>query len=181
MSTTDYAAKFLNPEDMANKELPAYILSDFRHLFIRDSAERYGDRFDVNDFIDYVKTHTYHGEDYSTYLRGFVSKKVAEEHSAYQAKKRQEADERSRMIREENEAIRAEAAAQAEAKMKERARCAYPFSDEAFEKDWDNHLRAQYAALEMNTPAAHPRDYQSGLPGYTQSLKPMDVPEQPLD
>jgi hypothetical protein len=66
--------------------------------------------------------------------------------------------------------------------MKERARRAYPFSDAAFEKDWDYHLRAQYAAQQMNSPPATPRDYQYGLPGhYTQSLKPMDVPEQPLD
>jgi hypothetical protein len=65
MSTSDYAAKFLNPEDMVSKELPAYLLSDFRRLFIQDCAERYGDRFDVSDFIDYVKTHTYLGEDYS--------------------------------------------------------------------------------------------------------------------
>src|SRR5215208_1088119 len=165
MSTSDYAAKFLNPEDMVSKELPAYLLSDFRRLFIQDCAERYGDRFDVSDFIDYVKTHTYHGEDYSAYLRGFVSKKLAEEDFAHQEKKHQETEERSRKIREENEAIRAKAAAEAEAKMKERARRAYPFSDEAFEKDWDNHLRAQYAALEMNTPAANPRNYQHGLSG----------------
>jgi hypothetical protein len=143
MSTSDYAAKFLNPEDMANKQLPAYILSDFRRLFIQDSAERYGDRFDVSDFIDFVKTHTYHSEDYSAYLQGFVNKKVAEEHFAHQEKMRFEAEERSRKIREESEALRAKGAAEAEAKMKERARRAYPFSDEAFEKDWDNHLRAQ--------------------------------------
>jgi hypothetical protein len=166
MSTSDYAAKFLNPEDITNKELSAYLLSDFRRLFIQDCANKYGHRFDVSDFIEYAKTHTYHGEDYSAYLRGFVSKKVAEEHSAYQAKKRQEADERSSKIREENEAIRARAAAEAEAKMKERARRAYPFSAEAFEKDWDNHLRAQYAAQEMGSShPANPRNYQRGVGG----------------
>jgi hypothetical protein len=165
MSTSDYAARFLNPEDMANKELPAHILSDFRRLFIQDCANKYGDRFDVSDFIEYANTHTYHGEDYSAYLQGFVSKKVAEEHFVYQAKMRLEAEERSLKIREENEAIRAEAAAEAEAKMKERARREYPFSDAAFEKDWDNPLRARYAQKMGGNQPANPRNYQRGVSG----------------
>jgi hypothetical protein len=147
------------------QEIPAYILTDFRRLFIHDSAEKYGDRFDVGEFMEYVKTHAYNGEDYGAHLRCFVNKKVSEENFAHQEKKRLEAEKHSRKNREENEAIRAELAAEAEAKMKERARRAYPFSDEAFEKDWDNHLRARYAQEMGGSRPATPRDYQRGVPG----------------
>jgi hypothetical protein len=60
--------------------------------------------------------------------------------------------------------------------MKERVRRSYPF-----ERDWDNHLRAQYAAQEMGgSQPVNPRDYKNGLPGYSEALKPIDVLEQPL-
>ena len=159
------------------REIPSYILADFRRLFIQDSAERYGVRFDVGNFIGYVKTHTYHGEDYGAYLRGFVGKKVAEEHCAYQEKKRLEAEEHSRKIGEENEVIRAKAAAEAEAKSKERARRAYPFSDEAFEADWPR-IRAELALKEVaerRKLVASPRDYARGVPGgFTTPLGPTE-------
>jgi hypothetical protein len=153
-----------------------HIHMDFHRLFEKEET-----CFDADEFIQYVEAHNY-TTDYDHLKAGFIREKLDEEYFAYEEKRRFEVEERARKIREENEAIRAEAAAEAEAKMKERARRVYPFSDAAFEKDWDNHLRAQYAAQRMNTPPANPRDYQYGLPGYySQSLKPMDVSEQPLE
>ena len=99
--------------------------------------------------MEYVKTHGYHGANFDSHLTGFVSKKVAEEHSAYQAKERQEAEERSGQIREENRAIRAKAAAEAEAKMDVAARVRQGVKAvlEVLEEEMTQHLQAGYREL----------------------------------
>src|SRR5215207_3165862 len=97
-----------------------YILKDFRHLFEQEET-----RFDTDEFIQYAEAHDY-TTDYVSLKTGFIRKKLDEEHFVYQEKRRLEAEERARKIREENEAIHAEGAAEAEAKMKEQARRRYP-------------------------------------------------------
>jgi hypothetical protein len=104
--------------------------------------------------MEYIKTHGSHGANFDSHLTGFVSKKVAEEHSAYQAKERQEAEERSGQIREENRAIRAKAAAEAEAKMDVAARVRQGVKAilEVLEEEMTQHLQAGYRELTRAAP-----------------------------
>jgi hypothetical protein len=104
--------------------------------------------------MEYVKTHGSHGANFDSHLTGFVSKKVAEEHSAYQAKERQEAEERSGQIREENRTIRAKAAAEAEAKMDVAARVRQGVKAilEVLEEEMTQHLQAGYRELTRAAP-----------------------------
>jgi hypothetical protein len=67
-----------------------YELNDFRRLFEQDET-----RFDVDDFVEYVRTHDY-TTDYASLKTGFICKQLAEEQSDYQEKQRRDAEEISR-------------------------------------------------------------------------------------
>lgn len=138
-----------------------YIIRDFRRLFEQEDM-----RFDVDEFIEYVKAHDY-TTDHDSLKTGFIRKKLAEERFAYQEEKQREAQEAAKQAAVE----RTERARQLEASLKEQALRDYieaGFSPESFEADWPA-IRASLAAekiAERRNRAASPRDYMDGyVPG----------------
>ena len=115
-----------------------YTLADFRRLFEQEDT-----RFDVDDFVEYVRTHDY-TTDYASLKTGFIRKQLAEEQYEYQEKQRRDAEDISRQA----EAAYLERARQLEAEAKQRALQEYidaGFSPESFEADWPQ-IRARLAA-----------------------------------
>jgi hypothetical protein len=140
---------YMNRADISKREIPAYVMADFKRLFPQEAAERFGEdyskRFPLDGFVEYVRSHAFHGEDFSSHFNGFVQWQLSKERAAQAEAKRAEEAERQAA----RDAERGEAARAREAELKERVRAEYPLSAESFEKDWDSHLRAQYVARMM--------------------------------
>jgi hypothetical protein len=134
-----------------------YILNDFRRLFEQEET-----RFDVDEFVEYVKNHGYN-TDYDSLKAGFIRKQLADEQFDYQEEQRREAE----AIAKQAEAEFLERARQLEAETKQRALQEYieaGFSPESFEDDWPQ-IRARLAADKIaarRNRAASPRDYMDG-------------------
>ena len=140
---------YMDRADISKREIPAYVMADFKRLFPQEAAERFGEdyskRFPLDAFVEYVRSHAFHGEDFSSHFNGFIQSQKSKEAAAHQEVKRAEEAERQAA----RDAERAEAARAKEAELKELVRVEYPLSAESFEKDWDSHLRAQYVARMM--------------------------------
>ena len=140
---------YMDRADISKREIPAYVMADFKRLFPQEAAERFGEdyskRFPLDAFVEYVRSHAFHGEDFSSHFNGFVQWQLSKERAAHAEAKRAEEAERQAA----RDAERAEAARAKEAELKELVRVEYPLSAESFEKDWDSHLRAQYVARMM--------------------------------
>ena len=141
--------------------LTDYELNDFRSLFEQDDT-----RFDVDDFVEYVRTHDY-STNYDGLKAGFIRGQLFEEQFAYRQEQQREAEDISRQA----EAAYLERARQLEAEAKQRALQEYidaGFSPESFEDAWPQ-IRARLAAdkiAERRNRAASPRDHVDGcVPG----------------
>jgi|SRR5215208_4732943 len=168
---------YIDRADISKREIPAYVMADFKRLFPQEAAERFGEdyskRFPLDNFVEYVRSHAFHGENFSSHFNGFVQSQLSKERAAHAEAKR--AEEAAALAKREEEL--AQMRRDAEAALKERARREYPFSDEAFEADWSR-IRTELAVKEIaerRNRTASPRDYAHGVPGgFTTPLGPIE-------
>jgi len=130
-------------------------------------------RFPLDAFVEYVRSHAFHGEDFSSHFNGFIQSQKSKEAAAHQEANR--AEEAAAVAKREEEL--AQMRRDTEAALKERTRREYPFSDAAFDSDWPR-IRAELAVKEVaerRNRTASPRDYARGVPGgFTTPLGPIE-------